>query len=51
MSEINWKAFRANGGFSNENRDPLFYLEGDDDDSPEENSSIKEDELEDEDNN
>ena len=28
---INWKAFYANGGYSNENSDPLSYDDGEDD--------------------
>ena len=29
---IDWKAFYANGGYSNENSDPQSYDDGDDDD-------------------
>ena len=29
---IDWKAFYANGGYSNENSDPQSYDAGDDDD-------------------
>lgn len=29
---IDWNAFFANGGFSNENSDPLSYDNGEDDD-------------------
>ena len=25
ITEINWKEFYQNGGYSNENSDPLFY--------------------------
>ena len=32
---INWKAFYANGGYSNENSDPLSYDDGEDDDENE----------------
>ena len=28
---INWKAFYANGGYSNENSDPASYDDGEDD--------------------
>ena len=28
---IDWKAFYANGGYSNENSDPQSYDDGDDD--------------------
>ena len=28
---INWKAFYANGGYSNENSDPESYDDGEDD--------------------
>lgn len=28
---IDWKAFYANGGYSNENSDPLSYDDGEDD--------------------
>ena len=40
---INWKAFYANGGYSNENSDPLSY-----DDGEEENEDENEDENENE---
>ena len=30
---INWKAFYANGGYSNENSDPLSYDDGEDDEN------------------
>ena len=32
---INWKAFYANGGYSNENSDPQSYDDGLDDDDEE----------------
>ena len=32
---IDWKAFYANGGYSNENRDPQSYDDGLDDDDEE----------------
>ena len=32
---INWKAFYANGGYSNENSDPLSYDDGEDEDENE----------------
>ena len=32
---IDWKAFYANGGYSNENSDPLSYDDGLDDDDEE----------------
>ena len=32
---INWKAFYANGGYSNENSDPLSYDDGEEDDENE----------------
>ena len=30
---INWKAFYANGGYSNENSDPLSYDDGEEDEN------------------
>ena len=32
---INWKAFYANGGYSNENSDPLSYDDGEEEDEDE----------------
>ena len=32
---INWKAFYANGGYSNENSDPLSYDDGEEEDENE----------------
>ena len=32
---INWKAFYANGGYSNENSDPASYDDGEEDDRDE----------------
>ena len=36
---INWKAFYANGGYSNENSDPLSYDDGEDDEDENENEN------------
>ena len=35
---INWRAFYANGGYSNENSDPYSYDDGCDDDEEVENA-------------
>ena len=43
---INWKAFYANGGYSNENSDPLSYDEGEDDENEDENENDNDNENE-----
>ena len=39
---IDWKAFYANGGYSNENSDPLSYDDGFGDDDEEYNDDYEE---------